>query len=76
MIIQRWIATLFFISSGVIQALAIIPLQWFSFLLNIIGLTFTIRISMKDKDNARLTNTVFFLFLSAIALWNWLKYVN
>jgi hypothetical protein len=71
---QRWIATILFISSGVIQCFAIVSIQWISFLLNILGLTFTIRIALVDKDNARLTNTVFFMFLSVIALWNWLKH--
>jgi hypothetical protein len=46
--------------SGAIQASAIIALQWFSWIITMIALVLTIRISLKDKDRARTTTQVFF----------------
>ena len=71
---ERWTAAVFFMVSGGIQASAIIALQWFSWIITMIALVLTIRISLKDKDRARTTTQAFFLVLSSIAIYNWLKY--
>jgi hypothetical protein len=71
---ERWTAAIFFMVSGAIQASAIIALQWFSWIITMIALVLTIRISLKDKDRARTTTQVFFLVLSTIAIYNWLQY--
>lgn len=71
---ERWIAAILFMLSGVIQASAIIPLQWTSWILQFIAINLTIRISLKDKDRARTTTQVFFLLLSIIAIYNWVQH--
>jgi hypothetical protein len=71
---ERWTAAIFFMVSGVIQASAIIALQWFSWIITMIAIVLTIKISLKDKDRARTTTQVFFLVLSTIAIYNWLQY--
>ena len=71
---ERWTAAIFFMISGVIQASAIIVLQWFSWVITLVAIVLTIKISLKDKDRARTTTQVFFLVLSTIAIYNWLQY--
>jgi nicotinamide riboside transporter PnuC len=71
---ERWIAAVFFMVSGVIQASAIINLQWFSWIITLIAIILTIRISLKDKDKARTTTQIFFLVLSTIAIYNWVQH--
>jgi hypothetical protein len=71
---ERWTAAVFFMISGVIQASAIIVLQWFSWVITLVAIVLTIKISLKDKDRARTTTQVFFLVLSIIAIYNWLQY--
>jgi hypothetical protein len=72
--IERWIAAVFFMTSGIIQASAIINLQWFSWIITLVAIILTIRISLKDKDRARTTTQVFFLILSVIAIYNWVQH--
>ena len=72
--LERWIAAVFFMISGIIQASAIIALQWFSWVVTLVAIALTIRISLKDKDRARTTTQVFFLVLSTIAIYNWLQH--
>ena len=71
---ERWTAAVFFMVSGAIQASAIIALQWFSWIITMIALVLTIKISLKDKYRARTTTQAFFLVLSSIAIYNWLQY--
>jgi len=71
--VERWIAAVFFMTSGIIQASAIISLQWFSWVITLVAIVLTIRISLKDKDKARMTTQIFFLILSFIAIYNWIK---
>lgn len=70
----RWIAASFSISGSVMQAMAIIRLQWVAWILLMISVLLWSYIAYTDKDKARLTQQIVFLFLSALAIYNWFKH--
>ena len=70
----RWTAASFSISGSVMQALAIIKLQWVAWILLMISVLLWSYIAYTDKDKARLTQQIVFLLLSILAIYNWFQH--
>jgi hypothetical protein len=70
----RWIAASISIACSVIQATAIISLQWIAWVFLMISVIMWTYISYTEKDKARFTQQVVFILLSFFAIYNWFKY--
>ena len=70
----RWIAASISIACSVIQATAIINLQWIAWVFLMISVFIWTYISYTEKDKARLTQQVVFIVLSFVAIYNWFQY--
>jgi hypothetical protein len=71
----RWIACVFGIVAATIHASAVISLQWLGWLICLVSISLWLFIALKDKDKARATMQFYFLIISIIAVYNWLKYI-
>jgi len=72
--IYKWIAASISITCSVIQATAIINLQWIAFIFLTISVLMWTYISYIEKDMARLSQQVVFILLSFVAIYNWFQY--
>jgi hypothetical protein len=72
--IYKWIAASISITCSIIQASAIINLQWIAFIFLTISVLMWTYISYIEKDMARLAQQVVFILLSFVAIYNWIKY--
>ena len=70
----RWIAASISITCSLIQATAIINLQWIAWIFLMISVFMWTYISYTEKDKARLTQQVVFIVLSFVAIYNWFQY--
>lgn len=70
----RWTAAGISIICSVIQATAIISLQWIAWIFLMVSVLMWTYVSYTEKDKARLTQQLVFLGLSFIAIYNWFKY--
>jgi len=71
----RWIACLLGMIAATIHASAIISLQWLGWIICLFSISTWLYIAIQDKDKARSLQQSYFLLLSLIAIYNWLKHV-
>jgi hypothetical protein len=72
--IYKWVAATISITCSIIQATAIISLQWIAWIFLMISVFMWSYVSYLEKDKARLTQQIIFLLLSFVAVYNWFKY--
>jgi len=72
--IYKWIAASISITCSIIQATAIISLQWIAWIFLMISVFMWSYVSYLEKDKARLTQQIIFILLSFVAVYNWFKY--
>jgi hypothetical protein len=70
----KWLAASINITASLLQATAILSIQWIAWSLLIISVIFWGIIAYKEKDFARLTQQTVFITIASIALYNWLKH--
>ena len=72
--IYKWVAASISIICSIIQATAIIDLQWIAFTFLIVSVLMWTYVSYLENDKARLTQQIVFILLSFIAVYNWFQY--
>jgi len=72
--VYKWIAASISIACSIIQASAIISLQWIAWIFLTVSVLMWTYVSYLEKDRARLTQQIVFILLSFIAVYNWFKY--
>ena len=72
--IYKWIAATISIACSIIQATAIISLQWIAWIFLMISVFMWSYVSYIEKDKARLTQQIIFILLSFVAVYNWFQY--
>ena len=72
--IYKWIAASISITCSIIQASAIINLQWIAWIFLTISVLMWTYVSYLEKDKARLSQQIVFLVLSLFAIYNWFKH--
>jgi len=72
--IYKWVAAGISITCSVIQASAIIHLQWIAWVFLMTSVFMWSYVSYLEKDKARLTQQIVFILLSFVAIYNWFKY--
>jgi hypothetical protein len=71
--IYKWIAASISIICSIMQATAIISLQWIAWIFLMISVFMWSYISYLEKDKARLTQQIIFIMLSFFAIYNWFQ---
>ena len=71
--IYKWVAASISIACSVIQATAIISLQWIAWVFLMISVLMWTYVSYVEKDKPRLTQQLIFIFLSFFAIYNWFQ---
>jgi vacuolar-type H+-ATPase subunit I/STV1 len=69
----KWVAASISIACSVIQATAIISLQWIAWVFLMISVLMWTYVSYIEKDKPRLTQQLIFIFLSFFAIYNWFQ---
>jgi hypothetical protein len=72
--VYKWIAASISIACSIIQATAIISLQWIAFVFLIVSVIMWTYVSYLENDKARLTQQIVFILLSFVAVYNWFQY--
>ena len=72
--VYKWVAATISIACSIIQATAIISLQWIAWIFLMISVFMWSYVSYIEKDKARLTQQIIFLLLSFIAVYNWFQH--
>ena len=72
--IYKWVAATISITCSIIQATAIISLQWIAWIFLMISVFMWSYVSYIEKDKARLTQQIIFILLSFVAVYNWFQY--
>jgi hypothetical protein len=72
--VYKWVAASISIFCSVIQATAIISLQWIAWVFLTVSVMMWTYVSYLEKDKARLTQQVIFIILSFFAVYNWFKH--
>jgi hypothetical protein len=72
--VYKWIAAGISIACSVIQASAIIHLQWIAWVFLMTSVLMWTYVSYLEKDKARLTQQIVFILLSFVAIYNWFQY--
>ena len=72
--VYKWIAASISIACSIIQASAIISLQWIAWIFLMVSVLMWTYVSYLEKDKARLAQQVVFILLSFVAIYNWFKY--
>jgi hypothetical protein len=72
--IYKWVAATISITCSIIQATAIISLQWIAWIFLMISVFMWSYVSYIEKDKARLTQQIIFIILSFFAIYNWFQY--
>lgn len=72
--VYKWIAASISITCSIIQASAIINLQWIAWIFLTISVLMWTYVSYLEKDKARLSQQIVFLALSLFAIYNWFKH--
>ena len=71
----KWTGASLNISASIIQATAIVSLQWIAWIFLIISVIVWGYVAYRERDFARLTQQTVFIVIASIALYNWLKHV-
>jgi len=69
----KWVAASISIACSVIQATAIISLQWIAWVFLMISVLMWTYVSYIERDKPRLTQQLIFIFLSFFAIYNWFQ---
>jgi hypothetical protein len=72
--IYKWVAATISIACSIIQATAIISLQWIAWIFLMISVFMWSYVSYLEKDKARLTQQIIFIILSFFAVYNWFQH--
>jgi hypothetical protein len=72
--IYKWIAAIISITCSIIQASAIISLQWIAWIFLTVSVLMWTYVSYLEGDKARLTQQIVFILLSFIAIYNWFQH--
>jgi len=72
--VYKWIAASISITCSLIQATAIISLQWIAWVFLMLSVFMWSYVSYIEKDKARLTQQIIFIILSFFAVYNWFQY--
>jgi len=72
--IFKWTAACISIICSVIQATAIISIQWIAWIFLIVSVFMWSYVSYLEKDRARLAQQIVFILLSFVAVYNWFQY--
>jgi hypothetical protein len=72
--IYKWVAAGISITCSLIQASAIIHLQWIAWVFLMTSVFMWSYVSYIEKDKARLTQQIVFILLSFVAIYNWFQY--
>jgi hypothetical protein len=72
--VYKWIAASISITCSLIQATAIISLQWIAWVFLMMSVFMWSYVSYIEKDKARLTQQIIFIILSFFAVYNWFQY--
>jgi hypothetical protein len=72
--IYKWVAAGISITCSVIQASAIIHLQWIAWVFLMTSVFMWSYVSYLEKDKARLTQQIVFILLSFVAIYNWFQH--
>ena len=72
--VYKWIAASISITCSLIQATAIISLQWIAWVFLMMSVFMWSYVSYIEKDKARLTQQVIFIILSFFAVYNWFQH--
>jgi hypothetical protein len=72
--VYKWTAAGISIACSIIQATAIISIQWIAWIFLIVSVIMWTYVSYLEKDNARLTQQIIFILLSFVAVYNWFQY--
>ena len=71
----KWTGASLNITASIIQATAIISLQWLAWIFLILSVIIWGYVAYKERDYARLTQQTVFIVIASVALYNWLKHV-
>jgi hypothetical protein len=72
--VYKWIAASISITCSIIQASAIIHLQWIAWVFLMTSVLMWTYVSYIEKDKARLTQQIVFILLSFVAIYNWFQH--
>jgi hypothetical protein len=72
--VYKWVAASISIICSIIQATAIISLQWIAWVFLMISVIMWSYVSYLEKDKPRLAQQIIFIILSFFAVYNWFKY--
>ena len=72
--VYKWIAASISIACSIIQATAIISLQWIAWIFLMVSVIMWTYISYTENDKARLTQQIVFILLSFVAIYNWFQH--
>lgn len=71
--VYKWIAASISITCSILQASAIISLQWIAWIFLMVSVLMWTYVSYIEKDKARLAQQVVFILLSFVAIYNWFQ---
>jgi hypothetical protein len=72
--VYKWVAAGISITCSIIQASAIIHLQWIAWIFLMTSVFMWSYVSYIEKDKARLTQQIVFILLSFVAVYNWFQH--
>jgi hypothetical protein len=72
--LYKWIAASISISCSIIQATAIVNIQWIAWILLMVSVLMWTYVSYIENDKARLSQQIVFILLSMVAVYNWFQY--
>jgi hypothetical protein len=72
--IYKWVAASISIMCSVMQATAIISLQWIAWIFLMVSVFMWSYISYIEKDKPRLAQQIVFILLSFVAVYNWFQH--
>jgi hypothetical protein len=72
--VYKWVAAGISITCSIIQASAIIHLQWIAWIFLMVSVLMWTYVSYIEGDKARLTQQIVFILLSFVAIYNWFQH--
>jgi hypothetical protein len=72
--VYKWIAASISITCSVMQATAIISLQWIAWIFLMVSVIMWTYISYIENDRPRLAQQIVFIVLSFVAVYNWFQH--
>jgi hypothetical protein len=72
--LYKWIASGISITCSVMQATAIIDIQWIAWIFLTVSVIMWTYVSYLEGDRPRLAQQIVFIVLSFVAVYNWFQY--